>query len=239
MKSITLNDITDEAINQQPPSPPDMRDDGSLEVHSIFPTIQGEGPYAGHRAVFIRLAHCNLQCPGCDTEYTDGASRLPVQEIVDRILSVGYSLVVITGGEPFRQNITPLVDMLEKEDRVVQIETNGVLSPTAGFSSTAFVVCSPKTSSISKEMSERADAYKYVVRAGGVHTDGLPTHSLFHKVKETVARPPQGYSGRVYLQPMDEYDSGRNADNIQAAVDSVTENGYILCLQTHKYAGVE
>jgi 7-carboxy-7-deazaguanine synthase len=31
------------------------------------PTFQGEGPSAGRRALFIRLSHCNLSCPGCDT----------------------------------------------------------------------------------------------------------------------------------------------------------------------------
>ncbi len=41
-------------------------DDGSsLSVHSLFYTLQGEGPYSGHPAVFIRLAGCNLQCPKC------------------------------------------------------------------------------------------------------------------------------------------------------------------------------
>ena len=45
--------------------------DRHLDVHSIFHTIQGEGPYCGHPAVFIRLAGCNLQCPGCDTGRSD------------------------------------------------------------------------------------------------------------------------------------------------------------------------
>lgn len=239
MKNIVLNDVTHKVVNQQPPTPVDLRDDGSLEVHSIFTTIQGEGPYAGHRAVFLRLAHCNLQCPGCDTEYTNGSERMAISEIVDRVIRTDYSLVVITGGEPFRQNITPLTDALEEENCKVQIETNGILAPAKGFSSTAFVVCSPKTNSISKEMAYRADAYKYIIKAGDVDVDGLPIHSLLHKVKERVARPPQDYSGKIYLQPMDEYDVTKNAENMQSAVCSVLENGYILCLQTHKYAGVE
>ena len=41
-----------------------------LAINSIFYTIQGEGPFAGSPAVFVRLAGCNLQCPMCDTEYT-------------------------------------------------------------------------------------------------------------------------------------------------------------------------
>src|SRR3954467_9071958 len=50
-----------------------VRSDGnSLSIHSIFYTLQGEGPYSGCPAVFMRLAGCNLQCPGCDTDYTSG-----------------------------------------------------------------------------------------------------------------------------------------------------------------------
>ena len=35
-------------------------EDRELLVHSVFKTIQGEGPYSGRVAVFIRLAGCNL-----------------------------------------------------------------------------------------------------------------------------------------------------------------------------------
>ena len=57
--------------NQQLADKPVLNETGlSLQVNSIFYTIQGEGPFAGRPAIFIRLAGCNLQCPGCDTEYT-------------------------------------------------------------------------------------------------------------------------------------------------------------------------
>ena len=39
----------------------------SLFVTSMFFTLQGEGPYAGMPALFIRLAKCNLVCSFCDT----------------------------------------------------------------------------------------------------------------------------------------------------------------------------
>ena len=38
---------------------------GKLLVTSMFYTLQGEGPYRGEPAFFIRLAKCNLQCQFC------------------------------------------------------------------------------------------------------------------------------------------------------------------------------
>lgn len=34
----------------------------SLPIAEMFYSIQGEGPYAGHPAIFLRLAGCNLSC---------------------------------------------------------------------------------------------------------------------------------------------------------------------------------
>ena len=49
---------------------------GTLPVAEVFaPTFQGEGPYLGRSADFIRLGGCNLTCYGCDTPYTWDASR--------------------------------------------------------------------------------------------------------------------------------------------------------------------
>lgn len=44
----------------------------SLFVTSMFFTLQGEGPYAGMPALFIRLTKCNLDCSFCDTFFDDG-----------------------------------------------------------------------------------------------------------------------------------------------------------------------
>lgn len=48
-----------------------------MDVHEVFETVQGEGPYAGVPALFIRLSHCNLRCWFC-FGWRDNAGRHPV-----------------------------------------------------------------------------------------------------------------------------------------------------------------
>jgi 7-carboxy-7-deazaguanine synthase len=259
-------------INDQEPAGPDRTSDGSLLVHSIFPTIQGEGPYAGQFAIFIRLADCNLQCPGCDTDYT--SNREPMEP--DYALSVVMGqlnpggLVVITGGEPFRQNITPLTEALLEAKFRVQVETNGTLflsdfpfkhfngyrnildHPKLPNGYGATVVVSPKTRKIHPMLAASASAFKYVLQAGYVADDGLPTVALGNFVGigsnlarksasrfEHVARPPEGWEGPIYLQPMDEKDERKNVANVLECVHSVMRSQrYILGFQMHKYVNL-
>ena len=100
-----------------------------LQVREIFHTIQGEGPYSGWPATFIRLTGCPLQCAFCDTVWSDATDPFrDVKDVVAEALSKTphtTSLFVITGGEPFRQNIQELVFLLGmgRPSCVVQIET--------------------------------------------------------------------------------------------------------------------
>lgn len=241
--------------NQQPIEARDKGDGSILAVNSIFDTIQGEGPHAGRRAVFVRLAGCNLQCPLCDTEYSS-RDMLTLDEITDSISAVCCGLVVITGGEPFRQNIWRLVSrLLYGEGYAVQIETNGKLPfPGSAFDwqtelvkplhlSRLTVVVSPKTASINAGVALWATAYKYVVRADDVERDGLPTTALDHPIPagSCIARPPAEWNGTIYVQPCDQQDARLNATNMQAAVDAVMRDAggrRRLCLQMHKYANL-
>jgi organic radical activating enzyme len=112
--------------------------DGRLLVSSIFKTLQGEGPYVGRPAVFLRLAGCNYgsktdYCHFCDTsfEVAKGFSLYPDEVIALMTNIMGYrptDILVITGGEPTLQH-----DLLAVISKVlvsglfsaVQIETNG------------------------------------------------------------------------------------------------------------------
>lgn len=215
-----------------------------LQVHSVFRTIQGEGPFAGVPAIFVRLAGCNLQCPSCDTDYTSNRVEHTVSELLERINSLadGVKLVVITGGEPFRQDITRFIRRLAR-DYFVQVETNGSLPAPYLFHKDyskkegAYLVCSPKTGSIHPSVRHQACAFKYVLTWDSVDADGLPLRALEHTAHPAVAKPEPGVP--VYLQPCDHKDPVLNARSLQACIDSCMVHGYTLQLQIHKILELE
>ncbi|MFH0821606.1 MAG: radical SAM protein [Pseudomonadota bacterium] len=101
----------------------------SLKVSELFLSIQGESSFAGLPTVFIRLTGCNLRCLYCDTTYAyEGGIDRSVEQIVQEVMSFGYTLVEITGGEPLMQTETPLLaSRLQQEGCTVLVETNGSL----------------------------------------------------------------------------------------------------------------
>lgn len=231
-------------INTQPKEKLLTRTDGKVEIHSIFETIQGEGPYAGAPSIFVRLAGCNLDCPWCDTIYTGPEVKLmDTDEIIEEIQRISnHKLVVITGGEPFRQDFSDLAMGLIYKGYRVQVETNGTLFRPEFPNALVTIVCSPKIAKIHKELARYIDAYKYVAAWDSIDlTDGLPIEVLGNKVRKTVARPPN-WDERplsIYLQPMDSQDPDINEKNTRAVVESCLKFGYTLCLQMHKIVGID
>ena len=232
--------MTTTILNIQEPEKRTTTEKASLEVVDIFHTIQGEGPFSGARAIFIRLAGCNLQCPGCDTDYTTDRKEMDLLDISNDVANLGLPphLVVITGGEPFRQNISMLVNTLIATGYTVQIETNGTVPPSKGLSRDAVIVCSPKTARINNVLGMRANCFKYVIHADSVDTDGLPIKALDNWANPRVGRPPKGASNMIYVQPMDCQDPVQNELNVQECVSSCITHGYLLQLQIHKLVGV-
>lgn len=236
-------------INTQDTAP--VRRDSSplLEVHHMFPTIQGEGPFAGYPAIFLRLYGCNLKCPFCDTDYTSQCNPMLPATILEKARNMLYSkvqpyrldyLLVITGGEPFRQNLTPICDLFIAHGWKVQIETNGTLSPGVTFPwEHVTVVCSPKTGRIHNDILAHA-AFKYVLEAGQIDPlDGLPLNTLGQHEQVAVAKPHSSAITRIYVQALDEQDAVKNAANLAAASESAMRYGYRLSVQTHKIANLE
>jgi 7-carboxy-7-deazaguanine synthase len=237
-------------INRQPAEAAD-RTAGSLDVIDVWKTIQGEGPFTGVPAVFVRLAGCNLICPGCDTDYTTGRHRVPVDLLAARVYSAAEEgattqaptpIIVLTGGEPFRQDLQPLVQKFRSRRILTQIETNGTFCQhnwSWALADGVSIICSPKTSKIHPGLVPFIHALKYVIRVGEVdQDDGLPTSVLGNGLRP--ARPPwESPGGRVFIQPMDEGDEVKNRRNTELAAAICIRHGYRLSLQTHKIVGLK
>lgn len=202
-----------------------------LMVQEIFPTLQGEGPYVGWPAIFIRLGGCNLACTFCDTQFED-FKPLDILKILERVHQFSThngqriaDLIVITGGEPLRQPISPLCDALLEADYLVQIETNGTLFRPLPYG--VDIICSPKTSNgtyhpIRDDLLERVSAFKFIISASNPEYHNVPDVGQEH------------FHTPVYVQPMDENDETLNKANLSRALQLSMSHGYRLSLQTHK-----
>jgi len=91
-------------------------------INEIFNSIQGEGPYAGMRQVFVRFEKCQLHCSYCDTPRTreiSGTCRIEmkpgsgefssvkaplqgeyVSDLIVKLWTNSTKHVSLTGGEP-------------------------------------------------------------------------------------------------------------------------------------------
>ena len=211
---------------KNPIRPPVKGDGSSLDVQEIFPTLQGEGPLAGVPSVFVRLGGCNLACSFCDTEF-ESFRAMPVEEIMAEIRNLARhsrKLIVITGGEPLRQPIEKFCAMLIGEGFIVQIETNGTL--WRPLPEAVRVVISPKNTGVYAPLRpdtlQRAEALKFIISAQN------PLYRDIAEVGQSQFQTP------IYVQPMDEYDPGKNAANLQRCIEICNKTGARLSLQLHK-----
>ncbi len=219
-------------FGKNPKRPPEKGDGNILKVQEIFATIQGEGPNAGSPSIFIRLGGCNLACDFCDTEF-ESFTEKTLAEIVDttKKLSLNsknkrtYKLVVITGGEPFRQSIEKLCEELLKENFAIQIETNGTLFRE--IPKEVEIICSPKNTGngygkIRGDLLQRINAFKFLI-------------SKNNKDYSEVAEIGQSeFDIPVYIQPLDEIEKSANRENLEYTINMAKEKGYRISLQLHK-----
>lgn len=215
----------------------------TLWVQEIFHTIQGEGPIAGLPATFVRLAGCNLKCHFCDTEFESSKWTPNIGEIIRKIQLItpyGTQWVVLTGGEPLRQNVLPLIEEIKRQCNLkVQIETAGTLW-VDGLEKhvedgSVTIVVSPKTSIVNRNIAIHANAFKYIIKRGEIADDGLPNMSTQALGRaDRLFRAPKGKP--IFVQACDEQDAVKNQENLEAAAESAMKFGYRLSVQMHKLA---
>ena len=185
-----------------------------------FFSIQGEGHWAGIPAWFIRLQGCSVGCPWCDSKETweQSQNKTALADIV-RGLPYDARHVVITGGEPFEQDIRRLLHSLHLEGRRVQIETSGCFDVYGP----GWITVSPK---FFKPLSLQA------LRAACEIKQVVASQADINRLLAEVI-PHIGQWTPVYLQPVS---NGDRATKI--CIDACKKYGFSLSMQTHKLIGV-
>lgn len=189
-------------------------------ITESFATLQGEGLWAGRRAVFLRFAGCNMwngkpedrdQGQGacaqwCDTNFAEGV-KLSLEDVMMRIEAEwgphpygdkpdNCRMVVCTGGEPTLQLDVDLVNAMHAFGWYVAIETNGTRDADV-LRWVDHVCVSPKKGSVLKVW--KAHELK-VVLPGGVA--GAPEEHQWSPA-ELANLGSQGAWTHKFVQPQD------------------------------------
>ena len=198
--------------------------ENSLGIVSRFYTLQGEGPYSGMPALFIRLSKCNLTCGFCDTYfndmiiysfnelYDDGInciinwreknSSIDNKDINDHKNWIKNNVgIVITGGEPMLQeNIKGFLEYVKDKFAWSQIESNGTIYSDIPEHTT--LVCSPKAPKKkyikpSLKYLNRADCLKFVVSSD--------ENSPYYDIPDWAVEWSLKTKKPIYVSPMNIY----------------------------------
>lgn len=215
-----------------------------LRVSEVFRSVQAEGTHTGTPAAFIRLYGCGVQCPWCDTPYTwkhpvqsvtfaelvTAPAESPlVAEVAEDDLAAwvaaqGVRHVVLTGGEPLEQPLTPL---LQRLPQIVQVETSGTVLPSREtLALIDWLTVSPKVAMpggrrVRREMIDLAHEIKMPVGR---------TRDLAHLFDLLEAARPET---PVWLQPL-----SLSPKATELCLRVAAREGWKVSLQHHKTAGM-
>lgn len=186
----------------------------------IFKSIQGEGFHSGKSAAFIRLAGCNMvpKCWFCDEKF-DEVIELSEQEILDEVKKLmPISMIIITGGEPTYQNLTPLIEILKDNEFFIAIETNGINECDYNVD---WIACSPKKEDIKIK---KVNELKFVV--------DKESSKMTKFIDTILSKITYEY---VYLQP-----ESNKENRIRECIEMISNNSKLmLSLQIHKFIGID
>ena len=200
-----------------------------LRVMEQFHSIQGEGVHMGRSAVFLRLAGCSVGCPWCDTRASwpvHGHPLVPVEHLVDTVRQARPALVVVTGGEPLQQDLTPLCQALAPLAVPRHLETSGVAPLSGAFE---WITLSPKRHRPPQPvLLERCHELKVVIH-GPADLDFAMAMAATCQTMDRSSPGPQ-----LCVQP-----GAGSAAGVRLAVHHVKQHPqWRLSLQTHKWLGL-
>lgn len=224
----------------------------SLLVNEAFKTLQGEGRFTGTPAVFVRLQGCDVGCSFCDTGYAlKAAPSLQVPDndelvfakndasprhgawdidlLAGRVAELAGCVthVVVTGGEPFAQDLGPFLGLLKERGLFVQVETSGTMPmPKDERLMPSWVTLSPKRARLPlAENWARANEVKVPIETGD---DARFFEALLLEIyKDALAA---GTAPEIRLQPV-----SQKPEATRLCVELCLKRNWRLSLQTHKY----
>lgn len=218
----------------------------SLFVNEVFVSLQGEGHFAGTPAIFVRLQGCDVHCPWCDTGYAmsradtlrsgDNDFSVLAKETasasftcVDAKLLCDYLLglhtkirhLVLTGGEPFLQDIAPFMRLVLDRGVYVQVETSGTRPISVYGEPNVWITLSPKRAKLPLEENWlKADEIKIPIACREDADFFLPRALELADGKRPI----------IALQPV-----SQDRDATRLCVELCLQHNLHLSLQTHKY----
>ena len=173
-----------------------------MKVVEIFNSIEGEGKRAGLPCTFVRLYGCNLRCNYCDSMYaveSTNFKEMSIKDILTEVFKYNCPNVTVTGGEPLiHKDCNRLIEELAESGHVVNVETNGSISPTfihpRVFYTVDFKTCSSgETAKMNLNIFPRLsnkDVLKFVV---GSHKDLMQVERF---LKDTEIK------AQIYISPI-------------------------------------
>jgi 7-carboxy-7-deazaguanine synthase len=207
-----------------------------VKVSEIFDSIQGEGPYIGHPATFIRLYGCNMSCPWCDSGYakTGKFKEVEVENIIERIKN--KRIAVFTGGEPLLQY--KALRKIWSTGTSLHLETNGSVSfgKYLGFD---YASVSPKLHALNEEYLDtltewaRAAVYmpQYEISFKFVYESDDSWKAKLNSVLLNFKENDVNLKGlNIYMMP-----EGQefNRERYKECAEFCIDNGYILAPRLH------
>ena len=138
------------------------------DIIEYFRSFQGESPFVGYSALFIRFRLCNLMkvCIFCDTlekMKSNNTMKVPFKSVLDQLKKYSIQTLTFTGGEPtlepYRKQIVSFLEYAIENDSSliktvkIMVESNGfnlyelleeVYSIDEAFKTNFYVVWSPK-----------------------------------------------------------------------------------------------
>lgn len=197
-----------------------------MVIKEIFYSLQGEGVNTGRSAIFIRLAHCNLRCSFCDTDFSQG-EELSLEDIAERIATYPSRFIIWTGGEPTLQLTEEIVQHFHSLGYEQAIETNGTRPVPKGLD---YITCSPKAEAMAvlkQNFPQGVSEFRFPIAPNGALPPSI----------EDLPR-----AGAHLVSPIFIGDDAMQLDSeaLERCIAFVKENPrWRLSIQLHKLIGVE